>query len=214
MMLYVARRPIDPVSAHPLQVIDIDPFQIHWSLEPSRFVRRGRYRLSGTVMARNWDRIIRMPAKHRLLAQAFEARYQLGEGSCKSAMGRLEITAEEAATFQRMFEEAGKTCYSGLFNDMKENGFRIGGFASKTVDPFHVCIGESGEFLFTTGKHRLALAKAVGIEAIPARISARHIEWIRYRRAFYQRLVADRLNNLDKQRWSHPDLQDLIQRAG
>ena len=48
-------------------------------------------------------------------------------------------------------------------------------------DEVVVDIGRDGEFLFVDGRHRLAIARILGLDRIPVRVSARHIEWQRIR---------------------------------
>lgn len=213
MVLYTFRKLADPVTPHPFQPIFVDPFAIKHSIEPSNFVRRGRYRLSATVASKGWDPIIPMPPKHKLLSTAFTARFLHGINSFNEATRDFEIGEEDLPLFQHMFNEAGKKRYLTLFQGIRKNGFIFGGFGNTRIDPFRICIGEEGDLLFTTGKHRLALAKAIGLNRIPARVAARHTGWIRYRHAFHQRLSADCLREVDRKRSEHPDLQDLLHHA-
>jgi hypothetical protein len=75
-----------------------------------------------------------------------------------------------------------------------------------------VNIGRDGQYLFQDGRHRLAIAKILGIRQIPVKVLVRHKEWVAFRNflnslaheggavpgrvALYQNPV-------------HPDLQDL-----
>ncbi|WP_376696605.1 ParB N-terminal domain-containing protein [Wenzhouxiangella sp. EGI_FJ10305] len=213
MMLYVSRKVIDPLAPYFIRPIYVDPFEIKHSIEPSDFVRRGRYRLSGTVVSEDWDPVIEMPPKHRLLSMAFSARFLHQIDSTNEAIRAFAIREEDAHEFQRMFDEVQKERYSVLFEGIRKSGFRIASFGSTGVEPFHICIEENGDLLFTTGKHRLAIAKAIGFDTIPVRVAGRHTGWIRYRQAFHRRLAADCLSDLDRDRLAHPDLQDLIYRA-
>ena len=46
-----------------------------------------------------------------------------------------------------------------------------------------VDVGRDGEPLFVTGRHRLSVAKILGVERVPVAVVVRHAEWERRRRA-------------------------------
>jgi len=194
----------------PWRRLEIDPFLIRFSIEPSRFVRSGRYRYSGQVVKSDWNRVIDMPEKHKVLPMAFAAIFSHGFTSNTEAEANLEIDTEDAELFRQFFNHRINHVYAEMFSDFRETGFRPSKFLFSNIDPFFICIGRQGELLFTTGKHRLALAKAAGLETMPVRVAARHVDWIRYRRGFFERIQAGRASEYDKQNWNHPDLQDLI----
>lgn len=62
-----------------------------------------------------------------------------------------------------------------------------------------VDVGREGELLLVCGKHRLAIAKLLGLERVPVVFLVRHPEWMRHRVA-----VADGADHDP-----HPDLRDL-----
>jgi len=194
--------------------LEINPYSIRQSIEPSSFVRSGRYRFSGLVMANGWDRVIELPVKHRVFPYVFKAVFADDHSDADEAMVRVGLPAQDAEIFKSLFACGLKERFSELFTSLKRTGFKHASFIKGGFDPFFVCIDEHGDFLFTTGKHRLALVKAVGLDAMTVRVSARHIGWIRYRNEFLERLKSDRLTDHDRSLWAHPDLQDLIRRAG
>jgi hypothetical protein len=73
-----------------------------------------------------------------------------------------------------------------------------------------VNISRSGEFLFQDGRHRLAIARVLGIAKIPVKVLVRHAEWVSVRRellASSGRADGNQVNapiSIDPQ---HPDLQ-------
>lgn len=202
-----------PFLPAPWTHLEIDPFALRQSIEPSTFVRSGRYRFSGQVVQDGWGRVIEMPAKHRVLPRVFSAL--LGENVSEVDQAELvsQIGAEDRELFRQLFDQSFKDKYLQIYDRFRKYGFERANFLTSRVDPFFVCIGQDGEFLFTTGKHRLALAKAAGLRKIPVRVSARHLDWIRYRCEFLERLRNDQLTDQDDHRKSHPDLQDLIQKT-
>ena len=74
-----------------------------------------------------------------------------------------------------------------------------------------VNIGRDGQYLFQDGRHRLAIAKVLGISRVPVRVLVRHRQWAEFRR-FMQELAgaggASSHANL-YQSPMHPDLQDI-----
>ena len=76
-------------------------------------------------------------------------------------------------------------------------------------DEVVVDIGRDGQFLFVDGRHRLAIAKILGLEEIPVRISARHTEWQRIREEFDQTASLDQLPASVRDHLGHPDLGDV-----
>jgi hypothetical protein len=81
-----------------------------------------------------------------------------------------------------------------LFADMKNNGYRAPGDPEKidiyegkkdpAYEPFDevsLNIARDGRLLFADGAHRLAMAKILGIESIPARVVKRHKKWMQFR---------------------------------
>lgn len=194
----------------PFKAITIDPWAVNKSLEPSRFVRSGRYRLSGQVFRGTWDRIIPLPEKHHLLAEAFRARFVRQTAEFSRMLAKYSDGADAYLQLERFIGSVPFDLYAQMFSSFRQTGFRAPGFGASRYDPFFICIDEDGAFLFTTGKHRLALAKAAGLKTIEARVSARHISWVRYRKDLRGRLKAGELSGLDMERRDHPDLQDIF----
>lgn len=78
------------------------------------------------------------------------------------------------------------------------------------IDEVAVDIGRDGEYLFVDGRHRLAIAKILGLDEIPVRIAARHANWQQIRE---QVAAADNPTELPEhvsQHLGHPDLQDFV----
>jgi 2-polyprenyl-3-methyl-5-hydroxy-6-metoxy-1,4-benzoquinol methylase len=75
-----------------------------------------------------------------------------------------------------------------------------------------VNISRSGQYLFQDGRHRLAVAKALGVERIPVKVLVRHQQWSEFR-AFVKSLsmsggASARRGEL-YQSLPHPDLKDI-----
>ncbi|MFN3955802.1 MAG: hypothetical protein ACK4LQ_15230 [Pararhodobacter sp.] len=67
-------------------------------------------------------------------------------------------------------------------------------------------INELGELLFLDGRHRLSIARVLGIEDIPARVVFRHSKMIAVREQLQQAALAD-LPGDPQYRPTHPDLR-------
>lgn len=75
-----------------------------------------------------------------------------------------------------------------------------------------VNIGRNGQYLFQDGRHRLAIARTLGIASVPVRVLVRHRQWVEFRR-FMRELAkgggASSHTNELYQNPVHPDLQDI-----
>lgn len=109
-----------------------------------------------------------------------------------------------------------------LYEDIRTNGYRpnyeavhdapdVDGRQSRfrhlhSLEPL-VLIARDGEPYLAEGFHRLAIAKLVGIEAVPVNVLGRHEEWQHVREAVRRR--GDDAAVLDRYA-GHPDLRDVI----
>ncbi|HXE22964.1 MAG TPA: WecB/TagA/CpsF family glycosyltransferase, partial [Rhodoferax sp.] len=79
-------------------------------------------------------------------------------------------------------------------------------------DLIEVNIGRTGELLFQDGRHRLAIAKALGLPRVPVRVRVRHLEWQKFREQLFD-LAGSKDESTGSsllcQRPTHPDLQDI-----
>lgn len=67
-----------------------------------------------------------------------------------------------------------------LIEDISKNGFRSKSSEEGIADEIFVSIGRDGRYLFASGgNHRLAIAKALKLDAIPFRICMMHADFIR-----------------------------------
>lgn len=73
------------------------------------------------------------------------------------------------------------------------------------LDEIMVDIGRDGEFLFVNGRHRLSIAKILGLEEIPVRIVCRHIKWQEKR----EKAVRNP-EEFDDSFLNHPDIKNLL----
>jgi hypothetical protein len=74
----------------------------------------------------------------------------------------------------------------GLFDDIQKYGYvsqreiQHDDFALKNLDEVAVHISRDGEFLFSDGRHRLAIAQILGVPQIPVVVCWRHKDWFQF----------------------------------
>jgi hypothetical protein len=95
-----------------------------------------------------------------------------------------------------------------LFDSLRSRGLRPPSIR-EGVSPVHVMVGRSGDLIWGAGgNHRLAIAKLLDVEWIPARVLVRHVEW----QAIRERVRNQGPESVAPRFESHPDLQDLLTR--
>jgi hypothetical protein len=74
-----------------------------------------------------------------------------------------------------------------------------------------VNIGRDGQYLFQDGRHRLAIAKILGVQRVPVKVLVRHQEWVDFRQSLWAlaRGGATSDGSCLYQNPMHPDLQDI-----
>jgi len=104
-----------------------------------------------------------------------------------------------------------------LFKSIQEDGYRTQGelgaamLAGGNGDEVQVHIGRHGDYIFADGRHRLCMAKILGLDRIPVKVSRRHKRWASFRRDIQMyirqggKLYAPIL---------HPDLSDIPSAQG
>ena len=196
--------------ASPFRVVQVPVSQIKRSIESSRYVHGRWYRISGTVRMKDWDRLKLLPKKHDELVQAFEGGIEK-QGWFSDTRHRQR--QDDAGGSHRLQWQGELRRYAAMYHDFRAGQFRIPQRWGSSVDPFFVCIGADGEFIFTTGKHRLALAKVAGLKSIPARISARHVKWQKLRESVASDLQSGVPSSEVGVDLAHPDFSDIIEKV-
>ena len=102
-----------------------------------------------------------------------------------------------------------------LFSEIRDNGFlppagikkHLSGVAKTCMtEEVKVGFGRSGAPVLITGRHRLSVAKILGIRLIPVQVAVRHPEWERFRA--HSRRVARR--RVESDNVNHPDVEYLL----
>lgn len=105
-----------------------------------------------------------------------------------------------------------------LFDEIRRGGFkaqdevRAGGgrgiLRSKNPDDeVRIAVDRVGRLLFLDGRHRLSIAKILGLRSIPAKIVLRHADWWEFRSSILDH--ARRNGGRIYQRIDHPDLSAI-----
>lgn len=74
------------------------------------------------------------------------------------------------------------------------------------VNEVLIDVGRDGRLILDNGRHRLAIAKVLGLEAVPVRVFVRHAEWQRLRHA----VATEGREVLDDRPAIDPDHPDLV----
>jgi hypothetical protein len=89
---------------------------------------------------------------------------------------------------------------------------RIMGPDARRSGEIEVNIGRNGDFLFQDGRHRLAIAKVLGLPLVPVTVRVRHTEWQKLREFLFSMLNKSGCaasNGKLYQNPVHPDLRDI-----
>lgn len=209
------------------EILWVDPRTINLyigDLPWSRFSMRGR------IEGGDWD-LASKPFAPTPVNRAIEARFIRGESWKSTRLYELVSKEIEAGAVRwgcssiEAFEER-LARLEQLYREISENGYKSQEELSKaSVDahtwektsPFNkydevtICIDRHGRMLLRDGKHRLAMAKAIGIPQIPVVVGLRHREW----QAFRQEVRQSVGPGCDPHAlFPHPDLQGKEEQCG
>jgi len=112
-----------------------------------------------------------------------------------------------------------------LYENIKENGYKsqkelkeleensqseipyIHSSIKETSHEVLVNIGRDGKIIFDDGRHRLSIAKILGIKEIPVKVMVRHSKWQKTKRKIENSSSLKKLNKEEKEKIGHPDIQ-------
>lgn len=154
-----------------------------------------------------------------VLYRSLEAHFERGRPWDETELVRRAKRLVAAPTPDRVWHECrteaeiDRRCrqLDDLYETMRTEGYRAErdrfgrdpsvGFRHCLRHEITVDVGRDGELLLVSGRHRLAIAKLLGLEAVPVVFLVRHRGWMARRAA-----VA---SGREVRRDSHPDLRDL-----
>lgn len=104
-----------------------------------------------------------------------------------------------------------------LYEDIQEKGYlsqreQDNDLFKQALDEVCVDIARDGTFLFVNGRHRLAIAKILGLDRIPVNVLVRHEDWMEKRDRVGRSISNSTPLPDDGFHGEHPDLQDLYRR--
>jgi hypothetical protein len=204
---------------------DFDVDKIYW-VEPERIrysslLEFNIYKDKGQAIGGDWDRLEKQ-FEHLDVYIAFRERFMEGEDWEDTffyqqtlddiANGRFLVGCKSKADFDKRCED-----FDVLFQNIKNVGYKPQSevlFEENTrnlmqlEDEITVNVGRNGDLIFNNGAHRLAIAKLLGVQKIPIKITVRHPQWVDFRRQILL-YAKDQPSGKIYQPLTHPDLQDL-----
>lgn len=211
-------------TAEPFTVVNVDPQRIRYRA-PSDI---DRWKHIGEVRDGDWDcssRPLEDGCAYRSVVDRFEhgtswketdiyqatlERIENGEthwNGCRT-VDDLERRIDHVERLYETIRESGFKSQSEI-HDRSVRSMLLSGSFDRSKTDIAVAIGRDGEILFVDGNHRLAIARILGLDRIPVRITARHTEWQRIRELVTNtprsELPPDIQSHLD-----HPDLKGVL----
>jgi hypothetical protein len=205
----------------------VDPLKIN--LVYGREDVRDIARCAGEVRDGDWDRPARKPFTDEAVFRALVEFLVLGRPwdttkffarvSAEIESGRTKFGCTTVDEFRRRGADVRR-----LYHAIREHGYRSQGElgSRRAHDEVRVAIGRDGRFLFVDGRHRLAIARLLGVRRVPVQVTLRHAGWEAFREQV--RAYAGQREGRVYQVIDHPDLAsvpahhdtervDLIERA-
>ncbi len=106
-----------------------------------------------------------------------------------------------------------------LISSIREHGLLPHAEVGAAQDPagrftadIEVNIGRHGEFLFQDGRHRLAIARVLGLKQVPVKVKVRHEEWQKFREYMFTMVAGGggaAKDGVLYQSPIHPDLHEI-----
>ena len=215
----------------------LDPYRVVW-VDPDRIeymapeAELSRYQRMGATVSGDWDLSDRRFTDTDVY-RAFETHFEDGQpweetDFFQNSLRRIREGETMWGSTSRAELEARFDRIDELYRSIRDNGFRtqrelVGegiedplGYSRTTLrartrnDEVAIDVGRDGELLFEDGRHRLAIAKHLGVEELPAIILKRHSRWVALRDALAE--YVDRTGTLPEEYQNHPDLEQLPER--
>lgn len=166
-----------------------------WDLEVSDtpFDETVTYRgIADRQQGKEWEDTIYFPFAQRRAKFALEK-------------GRITEDQVEAAVLDRLRET------DELYESIKTDGYQTQEEleVDKLPNEIRVAIRRDGRYLFIDGRHRLAVARLLGLERVPVFVVARHPEWDAFRNFIVSFIQHEKRGGRVYQQIDHPDLRDL-----
>ena len=194
----------------PLERYYVDPTEIkYYLLQPPQY--RDVYRWFGRIKPGKWDvnaSTIEESKKYQGVVQRYIDGREWRDTVVVDYMLKLVLEGKypDSCTSPRDIEERYKEI-DELYENIRSDGYKPDNELSLSrgeIGDVALAIGRNGELiLHGDGIHRVAIARVLDLDTIPARISMRHLQWQRLR---------EEIVNKERDPGSlsdHVDLQDL-----
>ena len=176
-----------------------------------------KYKDRGRMLGGDWD-LNTIPFADLDVVRGIRKRFVEGTTWQETAFYNRVVSEIEAGQIKwgcRTPQEFDKRCVEldKLYENMQKNGYRSQESIATTENPYKgedevsFNIGRHGDLLFDDGRHRMAIAQLLGIEQMPAKITVRHVDWIKLRKEIC--LYAEQHGGQIYHHIFHPDLQDI-----
>ena len=169
--------------------------------------------MRGKIIDGDWD-ITNYKFTDLDIYQAFKQRINEGMAWQDTKFYKINMSYIESGQVRwgcKNKDELDKRCsyFDSLIESIKKKGYQLNRniYYNVEFDEVDVNIGRNGEYLFQNGRHRLSIAKILGIKKIPVMVLVRHKKWQDFREYIYS-YVQDHGGKL-YQPIIHPDLSDI-----
>jgi len=175
-------------------------------------------KMRGKVIDGDWD-ITNYKFTDLDIYQAFKQRINEGVAWQDTNFYKINLSYIESGKIRWgciTKDEFDKRCsnFDSLIDSIKTKGYQLNrnNYSNNVeFDEIDVNIGRNGDFLFQNGRHRLSIAKILGIKKIPVMVFVRHKKWQEYRESLIK--YAREHRGEVHQPLDHPDLADILMRA-
>lgn len=181
----IRRQGLEVPDPYHVYWIDTDRIAFHTNLNPQQNPHPedrvfSTHDFRGRVLGGDWD-LSDTHVEQTSFYQAIEARIRSGRDWSdtpfyREALRRIErehITLWDCTN--RGHLDRRMQCVDALVERIRENGYEA------TGEEVLVNIGRDGRYLFQDGRHRLAIARVLGVPQIPVQVLVRHERWQRFR---------------------------------
>jgi len=173
-------------------------------------------KIRGKVLSGNWD-VTNYKFTDLDAYRAFKERIEKGAEWRDTDFYKNILTRIESGQYVwglKNIADLDKRCeyFDWLYEKIKNEGYKINRSIhnkNTTFDEITVNIGRNGEYLFQDGRHRLSIAKILGIKYVPVMVFVRHKKWMEFRKFIIFYAQSSTLGGKLYQPIVHPDLSDI-----
>lgn len=197
----------------PDRLLQVDPAQIA-TVVPEHILARRPFRPHlGSIESGDWDRrctalsglqIFRSAAERYLENRPWDQTDYYREVMASLEAGQTRLGCRTPEDFRRKCARVDQ-----LYERIASEGYKTQGElgTGRPWDEILVALGRDGEIHFVNGRHRLAIARVLGLPRVPSLVLLRHSAWHRFNAEI--RSYVARRGGSSYQPLLHPDLDDI-----